>query len=186
MRIRVLGIDPSLRNMGLAIMELDLESMKLNVSALTLARTERSKGKKVRVSSDDLRAAKEMCGALATAADGVAVGFAEVPSGAQSARGALSNGIAIGILASSPVPLIEVTPTEVKLATVGTKTASKEEMIEWAMEAYPDAPWLMRKHNGILKPIADNEHLADACAVVHAGIRTDDFKRLVAMTRGTA
>lgn len=60
----------------------------------------------------------------------------EVPVGSQSARSMASYGICIGILASITKPMIQVTPTEVKMATVGSKTASKQDMIDWATSAY--------------------------------------------------
>ena len=68
--------------------------------------------------------------------------------------------------------LIEVSSLEVKKSSVGKKTASKEEMRQWAYEKWPDAPWL--KHGG--KLVQKNEHLADALASVEAGIRTEQFK----------
>jgi hypothetical protein len=67
------------------------------------------------------------------------------------------------------------------MAAVGTKTASKPEMIEWGMEEYPSAPWKLRKFKGSTIPTADNEHLADACAIAKAGIQLQEFRQLRAM-----
>ena len=68
-------------------------------------------------------------------------------------------------------------PNETKLATVGTRTASKAEMISWATDLYPKAPWIKRGAKFTLA----NEHLADALAVGHAGVKTDQFSQLLAM-----
>lgn len=183
MIVRVAGIDPALRNMGIASMSFDTESMRLALLDLQLIETEKQSGKTVRQNSDDLRRAKELVSNLHTAVTDCTVVFAEIPTGAQSARAALSFGVAIGVMASCPVPIIQVQPWETKLATVGTKTASKAEMIEWAGETYPDGPWLRRKLHGKQVLVDKNEHLADACAVVHAGIKTDEFQRLLSFWR---
>jgi len=60
-------------------------------------------------------------------------------------------------------------------------------MIEWAMEKYPEAPWRMRKlkrkdGNGYnLVPLADNEHLADAVAILETGLLTPEFRQALQM-----
>lgn len=184
MRIQVAGIDPALRNMGVALMTLDTDTMELALLDLKLFETEKMAGKTVRQNSDDLRRAKELVKGLDTVTKGCTLVFAEIPTGAQSARAALSFGIAIGVLASCPLPVIQVQPWETKLAAVGTKTASKQEMIEWAGETYPTGPWLRRKLKGESVLVDKNEHLADACAIVHAGIKTDEFQWLRSTMRG--
>jgi Holliday junction resolvasome RuvABC endonuclease subunit len=119
------------------------------------------------------------------ACKGALFAVSEVPMGAQSARAALAFGMVIGMLANLPVPLIQVSPLEVKMAAVGHRQAAKEEMIAWAVEKYPAAAWRLQDKNGAkhkkgdLK--ADNEHLADAIAVAEAGLLTDQFKQAVAM-----
>jgi Holliday junction resolvasome RuvABC endonuclease subunit len=174
MGICVVSFDPSMRNFGMAELSLDIETMKFKIVDLKLVETEKRVTKQVRQNSDDLRRAKELHTEFQDFAKRGIVGFAEIPTGAQSARAMYAFGMSVGLLASCPIPLIQVQPFETKLATVGTKTASKEEMIEWAVETYPDAPWL--KRNG--KILNANEHLADAVAVAHAGIKTDEFKRM--------
>lgn len=57
----------------------------------------------------------------------------------------MSNGICVGVLAACPVPLIQVSPTETKLAAVGDKGASKTVMIGWAVGEYQDAPRLRQR-----------------------------------------
>lgn len=179
-KIRVAGIDPSLKNLGVAHMTFDLVSGELAVQALHLVQTEKTKHKQVRQNSDDLRRAQELVQEFHRLTQNQTFVFAEIPTGAQSATAMKAFGIAIGVLASCPVPLIQVQPFETKLASVGTKTASKQEMIEWATELYPKAPWLRLRDKPDGKILNDNEHLADAVAVVHAGIKTDEFKRMLA------
>lgn len=184
--VRVAAVDPSLRNFGMAKLMLDLRTLSFEIEDLKLIETDNQAGKTVRKNSDDLRRSQEISQKFKTFVSDCTLCFSEIPSGAQSARAALSFGIAIGILANCPIPLIQVMPAETKLAAVGTKTASKEEMIEWAFAKYPKAEWKTTKRNGVLVPTAKNEHLADAIAIAHAGIVTDEFRRMMAMWKAAA
>ena len=181
--INVVAFDPAIRNLGIAKATISLDDLSVTIDRLTLIQTQGEAGKTVRKNSDDLRRACELYNGMVDACDGAAFAIAEIPVGTQSARGAMSNGIMIGVLAACPIPLIQVQPTEVKMASVGIKTATKGEMIDWAMKQHPLANWLMRKSKGKLVPINDNEHLADAVAAVYAGIRTDQFRHAVSIFR---
>jgi hypothetical protein len=79
-----------------------------------------------------------------------------------------------------------VTPTEVKLAATGNKNASKQEMIDWAVEAHPEASWLRHKRKGVMELTAANEHLADALAAIYAGVLTDQFKQAMSIVTSIA
>jgi hypothetical protein len=66
--------------------------------------------------------------------------------------------------------MIEVSQQEVKMATVGSKKATKPQMIAWAHAACPGAAWapFLNKQGQVM---AKAEHLADAAATVVAGIK---------------
>ena len=179
MILKVIGIDPSLNNMGFAKAILDTETYNLSITNLALAETapDKKSAKVVRKNSDDLARARLLHDALQRETEGMSFAFVEIPVGSQSSRAMASYGICIGVLASCKIPIIQVTPTEVKLAGYGTKTASKQDMIRWATEKYPKANWLTRKSKGELVLMNDNEHLADAVAAIEAGIATDQFMR---------
>lgn len=198
MIIRAIGIDAAFSNMGFAHVEIhvrpfgkaDIYCKQLRLASTTKA----ADGKTVRVSSDRLRRAQELRTALTSECVLASAQFAfvEVPSGTQSAVAAFGLGISVGVLASCPVPIIEVSPMEVKAAVAGMKVkkgASKAEVIAWAEQRWPDAPWLRATSAGSSKGkklaagrlLNDNEHLADALATVAAGIETPEFKRLIAL-----
>lgn len=193
--IKVAGIDPAFANFGMVKMTYNLLTGELKILDLQLIQTERlsTKIKTLRKNSDDLRRAQELIkgqegqiGFHDFVAD-CAVAFAEIPSGAKDANAARALGIATGAVASCPIPLFEVQVAEAKLAAVGTKTASKDEMVEWAYAEYPDAPWHTHKSKGVIVPtVGKNEHLADAAAIVTAGVGLSEFKKLAAMWRATA
>jgi hypothetical protein len=182
-KILIAGMDGSFANFGVARMILDLGSNQLLVDDLNLTKTEKSKAKTVRVSSDNFRRSQEIYQDALPFLNGCVACFAEIPFGGKSYDAVLGFGITIGIYAalSHVCPLIEVSPIETKKATVGTRTASKQEMIDWAFETYPNAPWLLTKRGGKMVPVLANEHLADACAIVHAGIRTPAFQQVKAI-----
>lgn len=189
--LRFVAVDPSLRNFGIArgyVTWSDQERPAIAIESIELIQTESRKGKVVRSNSDDLRCAMELHKAFVARCAGSVTCFAEIPSGAQSARAAMTLGIAVGVVAACPIPITQVQPLETKLATVGSKTASKAEMIAWATAMYPKLPWLLSrpsKKNPNKLWADDNEHMADAIAIAHAGVQTEQFKQLMALHTAT-
>lgn len=175
--MKLMGIDMSLRNLGMVAADVDVDTLGVSVLELSLKETEAKKNKSIRASSHDLASARIFCNAIRAFINTHQINMcvAEMPQGTQSARGMASYGIVIGLLASIDISLIQVTPIEVKLASVGSKTASKREMIEWATENFPHADWKTRKTKGKTRYIDKNEHMADSLAAIHAGLLTDDF-----------
>lgn len=181
--IPLVGFDPALANWGTARVLLDIDTMELEIESLVLTVTDKLASKQVRKNSDDLRRAQEIRGAMALGCTDRMYAFAEIPSGAQDANASRAFGIAVGVMASCPIPLIQVQNFEAKLAAVGTKTASKQEMIEWATEKWPDAPWLRARGAANGKFTNANEHLADAMAIITAGVRTTEFAPILQFIR---
>lgn len=181
--IRVVGQDPSLRNWGLAVGTYDMETKKLTIDSLDLTNPELVKSKQVRQNSFDLESAFQLYTGAVTAAQGAHAVFVEVPVGSQSARAMASYGICVGVLGAlraNGIPFFEVTPTEVKLAAVGNKTATKQDMIKWAMAAHPEANWPTYKQNGsTMVSEAKAEHMADAIAAIYAGMSCNSFKQML-------
>lgn len=191
--IRVLALDAAFANCGMAVADIDVayaEAPVIRPLKLKLVSTEADKRNKkvVRNNSDDLRRTREIAAAIrdTVVTEKVDLVMVEVPTGAQSARAAWSLGIVVGYLGSIQAPLIEVTPKEVKIA-VGDKYAEKEQIIAWAMKHYGGLNWPMKGPAGAQTPIVGQcEHLADACAVLSAGIATEEFKRLAIFWRNQA
>lgn len=194
--ILVAGLDPALANFGIARMWLDLDTLDLKFDRFRTVVTEKLAGKRkaIRQNSDDLRRARELHDAMHEELADCRFCFAEIPSGAQHARSALGFGVAIGVLASCSIPMFEVMPLETKLGSVGDKKADKPDIIQWAANRYPEAPW--QRYDADTRGKAphrkgdlhvDNEHVADAIAIVHAGIRLPEFKQSLAFFKlGTA
>ena len=153
----------------------DLEELLLQES-----KPDKANAKVVRKNSDDINRARSLHDAMQGFIQDVDLVIVEVPVGSQSARAMASYGICVGLLSSISQPLIQVTPSEVKLVAVGSKTASKAQMIDWATNLYPNANWIKRKQKGKWVLGNKNEHLADALAAVHAGLATETFKQMTA------
>jgi len=175
--MRIVSVDPSLSNTCLTVA--DLEDGVLTVLDSVTIETSKATNKQVRASSDLIsrcRALHVECQEFLNKYNPVLV-FIETPSGSQSASGMKSYGVSCFIAATIQPQPIEVTPHEVKMASVGKKTASKKEMIEWAFNKHPEAPWVIR--GGF--PLMKQEHMADSIAVVYAGITTGDFERALSL-----
>lgn len=177
--MKIVSIDPSLRNTALVYSELTDGVVKV-IDSVTIE-TEKSKLKQVRASSDLIH----RCDVLHRHVNkflekhSPEIIFVETPSGSQSASGMKNYGVSCYMIATLTPRAIEVTPTEVKKATVGTKTASKHEMIAWAFEKHPEAPWTLRNDF----PLAKQEHMADAIAIIYAGMITPAFDWIKSVTR---
>ena len=164
----IAGLDPALANVGMAKGKLDTESGIFKATDLKLVSTTKSTIKNIRVNTDDLERCRKLYNSLVPFLHDVDVVMIELPVGSQTSRAMMSYGACCMLAATITKPVIVVTPTEVKLSGYGTKTATKDQMIEWAMNEYPTLPWLRAKNK--------NEHLADAIAAIHAGVNTDQFK----------
>ena len=185
--VRALGIDAAFSNMGFAVVTLTINDKgqvpTVACEHLHLVQTEAIDAKQVRKSSNELRRAKELHTALHMLSAGCQFAFAEVPSGSQSASAARSLGIAVGVLASCPVPLIEVSPMEVKRAVIANPKVKvpKGYIIDWAVKRWPTANWIRERGKPNGRVILDNEHCADALATVMAGIATPAFQNILTM-----
>lgn len=171
----VLGIDPSLRNTGLAALELGATAREDRIVELQVVSTE--KRQSALVGKDDAR----RVGLIAQGLDGMitkhqpcALVF-EVPGGAQDARAAralaLATATVVTVAKLRGLPLVHVQPLEVKLAMTGRKRAEKDEIIlaveqRFARFEWPDDQDLW-------------EHAADAVGAVVAayGSRTIELAR---------
>jgi len=179
--IPVLGMDPSLRNWGLAYGLYNTQTSELTVRTLDVICPPQPHGKQVRQNSKDLMASEALFTAAYAAAKHATAVFVEVPVGSQSARAMASYALCVGVLGSlraMGIPFFEVTPTEVKLATIGKKTATKLEIINRAMTHHPQANWPMQTKKGVTSPVVGAaEHMADAIGAIEAGVELPLFKQ---------
>lgn len=176
-----------MRNCGLVFGTYEIGQNDLpdryNMTEGHLIQTFRNNDKKVRASAKDYDACRTMYIKLQSYLQHFApqIMFAEMPTGSQSANGMKSYGISLMLLGTIGCPVIQVSPQEVKVAAVDSKTASKDTMIKWAVKKWPEIQWLTRKYKGEMEILNKNEHIADACGAVEAGMRTDQWRQLVSV-----
>jgi Holliday junction resolvasome RuvABC endonuclease subunit len=187
MFIKVLGCDPSLSNFGFVQATIDVSTNTITPLTLDLVETAPGKNKKVRKNSDDIDRCRLLSQGLKRNTQGNMICFVEMPVGSQSARAMASYGACMGILSACDIPLVQLTPNEIKMSTVGSKTASKEDMITWAYNLYPHLNWIAgtKKSKNAGQLANKNEHLADAVATLHAGIKSEDFRSVVSILKMT-
>jgi Holliday junction resolvasome RuvABC endonuclease subunit len=188
MKIPVLGMDPSLTHWGLATSMLDLSTGTLDPPKLLLVIPEKLTHKQVRQNSTDLYVAEQLANIVVAEAIKAKAIFVEVPVGSQSARAMASYGVCVGILGvlrSQGLSLVEVTAGETKKALTGNKNATKQQMIDKAVELYPSANWTAfypGQRKGQIP--ANAEHVADAIGTIHAGVKTPTFQNLMRLFKG--
>ena len=182
--LRVAGLDPSLNNWGAVIGNLDVATSSVELAYRLLVETTSSKHKTVRKNSDDLSRARHISSRVHQFIQSADLIFVELPVGSQSARAMASYGICMGILSTINKPLIQVMPAEVKFAATGNKNATKNAMIAWAYEKYPDFDWFTKNTPEGVGLLNKNEHIADAIGSIYAGLQTDqDSQAKVFLTR---
>ena len=189
-KIRVCGFDPSMRNWGMAVADLDLGSGLLDVPTLSIIQPRDEKSKQVRKNSKDLALAKQLFEGAYDIAKSCKVVFVEVPVGSQSARAMASYGVCVGVLGSLAgmgINIIEVSPEENKRVLTGNKHATKESMIKAALTLHPTVNWPRQERNGATFKKGDlkgeAEHVADAIGAIYAGCATPTFQTLLKLLR---
>jgi hypothetical protein len=167
---------------------LDLSTGYLDTPHLQLVIPEKLTGKQVRQNSTDLFVAEQLAKTVIAECQKAKVIFVEMPVGSQSARAMASYGVCVGIMGTiraSGKPLIEVTAGEVKKALSGNKNATKQQMIDSAVQTYPDANFTAfypGQRKGQIP--ANAEHVADAIGSIHAGVLTSTFQNLMQLFQG--
>ena len=180
--IRILGLDPSLANTGYCWGNYLLDESTFMPEGIELIETSVGKNKKVRKSSDDFARCRKILHQLreVVSQKGIQYAFAELPTGSQNASAMKGYGVSIAVMASLRVPVIQVTPMEVKVAALDNKKASKQDMITWAVSRWPNLPWKTRMLKGQRELLNKNEHMADSLAAVQAGLGTEQWFQALA------
>ena len=183
--MKVCGMDPSLRSWGVS--KGNWVNGALELYEVGVCNPILPTGKQVRQNSLDVESAKQLFAYALSATKGVDAVFVEIPIGSQSARAMAGYAICCGVLGAlraMGIPFFEVTPTEVKLAGPGSKTATKQEMIDWAVAKHPEANWPTYKQKG--REIINTtkaEHQADATGAIYAGLASNSFQQLLPFLR---
>lgn len=175
-KVKIVGLDPSWRNWGIATGYASLTTGELIITDLKVVLTKISEDHTKRKSTLDIESASLLYEGVSEAVKGADIVTVEVPTGSQNYDAATGRGVCLGILGSvAEDHFIYVTPQSVK-KIVGNPKATKREVVEWAYARHPEAPWPM--HNGQIS-IGKAEHMADAIVTIYAAAQTPHFKQLI-------
>jgi len=172
----IVGFDPGFANFGFAVANLEGR-----VSNCGVFRTKKADKKHAVYASDDnAQRIRELTRSIATLLNHyrpvvIAIESQSWPRNASAAtKVAMSWGMVVALAEERQIPMIQITPQNVKVATVGHKKASKEEVKAWAIQEHGSVLAASLQELGALY-----EHAADACAILHAA-RTSDIFRAIA------
>lgn len=166
----VLGIDGGFASLGLSVVDLQPDQERL--LDVWVVRTEKSAKKLgVRSGDDTARRARELAHHVELAITSRQPGALalEAPSWPRNAGVAAKIGVAFGVVFALAekhhLPLVMASPQDVKLAVVGSKTATKDDVIAAVERRFPDVTWPSTRSLW--------EHAADAVGVVVACLDSD-------------
>lgn len=168
--VKIVGIDPALRNTGVVSVDYFDNDIKINYARLIVTESEKIKPKSI----DDYKRINFIYTNLKPIIDKHDLIIAEFPIGSQSSRAMVSYAASISMLACFNKPIIPVTPNDIK-TYIGIKNASKSDSIEFVRQHYPDFPFILNGN----KILNKNEHLADAFIALLAGIKKPEMVRLI-------
>lgn len=182
MKIKIIGIDSSLNNTGVAVGYYDSKTQQVTIEKISLLEntdTNKAVKKQVRASTTTVKKCRNTYEFISDIikSEEPKVIFAETPSGSKSFSAGKSYGTTCQLIGSIYPEPLELTPTEVKKNSIGSQTASKKEIIQWAYNLWPNLTWNINKTTGALKN--KNEHMADAIAIIYAGVQDIQFKQLI-------
>ena len=168
--MRVLGFDPSMSNWGWVLADIVDGNITPLMSGVICVSADPTISKSNPVQNIYRASAilRELIAVLDDVA-GVYDIYVEVPHGGKSSQAAVSATMCqtlLGSLLLCGVNIIPVTAMANK-KTVGNKTASKDDVIDWINQRHPE--FLPKKKDGsILKNKA--EHIADALLTIYTGL----------------
>ena len=177
--LNVVSMDPSLRNWGVSHLTLSSD-LDILVQSVDLFQSEETKSKTIKQNSSDITAANYIYACTRKYVEAVRpnVIVIEVPIGSQSARAMASYGVCIGLIGSIKswgIPIIEVSPFDVK-KVIGKRETTKQEIVDWVLTSNPETPFPL--YRGQIN-MSKAEHIADSIVATYASLNKPQMKELI-------
>lgn len=189
-KVRIVGLDPSMRNFGIAVGELSIVLIKdeyyfgITIISTTTIKTLNNKSIKYK-NMIDLDIASQLKKGLSkyiNKENPNTIVFAELPVGSQSSRASVGYGMCLGVIGSvvtcdTALELITVRPMDIKrwVDPNPKHKVTKKDVIDKISHLLHDNPDYSKifklDKNG--KPLANNEHIADAIAAIFSKLFMD-------------
>ena len=165
----LVGIDPGFANLGYA--KVRHAFGKMTLTEMGVIRTQKS-GRKIPASVDNQRRAGKLYQQLRVALEGADVICVEAMSFMRNASAAAKVSLAWGLLVACAeeqrLPIVQVSPKDLKLSVAGTAGASKERVAHALRMLYPSMDGML---HGI--PKSRQEHPIDALAAIVASLDSE-------------
>ena len=167
--VTIIGFDPSLRNWGYCIATYADDKLTFHQGGVIHSKPNTKQKQNLQDLLSATQLYRQLKQLMTTHKPDYIV--AELPVGSQSSRAMVSYATCISLCSVLAFndgikthPLINIPPQEVK-KTVGKKNATKDEVIQWVAENYPDTKdWLDNL------PKSKKEHICDAIVATHTAI----------------
>lgn len=168
--VKVIAFDPSLRNWGAAIA--DVDNTEITILSTGVLKTKPVNIKRMSQNKKDLITAEELYTGLKKVLDPEAIYCVEVPHGSQSSRAMVSYGVCIALIAlirADNPKMVLVSANDVKAIVRRDKehNPTKDDVINWVKANHPEAP---------LPTDKSVEHVCDAIVAIHAAMLKPEFK----------
>lgn len=150
----IITLDVSLRATGFAVVDARSKPERLLTTGYIPTKPDRKQSR----TADDIRSVSiivEKLQELITRWKPALV-VAELPCWSQSSRGAVAQGISVGVLGAvrqiSSTPCVWITPQETKIGATGIKNASKSQVQAGILKVWPELTW---KNNAEKEAVCD-------------------------------
>jgi Holliday junction resolvasome RuvABC endonuclease subunit len=167
--IRILAVDPGFCHTGIVAMELQSGVWRPVLLETVTTEPPKEKSKLLKGDCDFARLLMTADRMLAEAPKARGLLAELPPGGAKSAAAqramALASGLLAGLVASLRLPYELVQPGDVKKSVTGKRSASKEEIMDWAGRQWPEETARFASKRAASGWTAEFEHVADALAV---------------------
>jgi crossover junction endodeoxyribonuclease RuvC len=164
------GVDPGFANLGYTL----YDSQEDKILSSGVIRTKKDQSKRAREDNADRFAylLQEFSTVMPSEIDFLFVEGMSQPRDSRAAwKLALGWGVVLAWCYQNNIPLIQITPTDIKYGVTGSRTASKQEVIRHIRKRRKDVTWP--------KATTKHEHVADAVGALLVGMKDPRFGALL-------
>lgn len=180
--MHVVGLDISFRSTGVVSVTIGDDNSALLSSCFVIETEKNSTSEKVSATVDNIRRAqkiyRELHEFLSEAKPDVIV--VESQSWPRNSSSALKMALAWGAIAPllEGIPLIEVSPQDIKMLATGSRSASKQDVQKGVLNLVPSSAWVKQVVASQIRTEGLQEHCYDALGAVLAAQRTEKYQLL--------
>ena len=180
--MHLIGLDIAFTNTGMVSVHIGDDNEPILNSCMVIETSKNETSERVSSTLDNLQRAQKIHAAIKEMFDEarpdlVVVESMSWPRNASSAtKMAMSWGAIAPLLGE--IPIIEVSPQDIKLVVAGSKSASKEQVQHGVLHLIPSSAWVRDVVETQIRKASLREHCYDALGAVLAAQRTEKYRLL--------